>query len=154
MLISIKGSMSFLASLTSVRRLAMLAAASAILLWGSIEIGDMIRASARYQKMAAYCEKAESTYLGYRDQYRKELRDFEAGRLPRGSLPFLALSPPGREKVFAEQGATLNREAADSWRHLKHVYANASRFPWVGVPEGLEHPHWEGELDRRGDGEY
>jgi hypothetical protein len=146
--------MPFLASLTRMRWIMALAAVTAILLWGAREVSQMLKLSARYQKMALYCGKSEATYLRYCDQYLSELRDFDIKKINRDSLTFIALSPPGRERGFAEKGVALNRESADHWRRLKRFYGRVSRFPWISVPEDLQHPRWEDELDPHPDGAW
>jgi hypothetical protein len=146
----------FLASLTKVRRLVTLVAASAIAVWGVLSANQMLMRSTRYQRMALYCGKAEATYLGYADRYLKELNDFETKRLPKDSLGFIAISPLGQERIFANEGATSSRSIADHLGRLKRFYEKASRFPWNNLPTDLEHPRWEDEvvLNRPGDGEY
>lgn len=106
--------------------------------------------------MAKYCGKAESTYKKYRNEYLNELKLFEFNNTSKPSLSFLSLSPPGQERVFAEEGAAQNQKVAIHYENLKKFYKKASWYLWIDVPEELQHPIWEEEVDpqRRGDGEY
>ncbi len=76
-----------------------LIAASTILLFGSPKVKQVNMLSARYQRMADYCEKAEATYLLSSDQFLSELDAFENKKMNKKSLSFIELSPPGEERI-------------------------------------------------------
>jgi hypothetical protein len=152
----LKRSISFPVPLTKVRWIVAIVAIIAILLWGALKLEKLKRLSNHYGMMSHYCRNVESTYTKYRNDYIEELRLFENNKASKSSLNFLSLSPPGRERIFAVEGAARNQELAIKYGNLKKIYEEASIYPWVDIPEELRHPIWEREMGRQkhGDGEY